>query len=156
MAAHQTPPSLGFSRQEYWSGFPFPSPIHACMLSRFSHGHLCATPWTAAHQAPLFTGFSRQEYWSGLPSRPVLSYSRLSDFWFFPQNLWYLLHHNLVFFLHWEVAKIRREHSEILTSRSSHQHSEALTSRFPPKYFFVLKCYLFLLIWMNSLYSWKD
>ena len=25
-AAHQIPPSLGFSRQEYWSGLPFPSP----------------------------------------------------------------------------------------------------------------------------------
>ena len=24
-AAHQAPPSLGFSRQEYWSGLPFPS-----------------------------------------------------------------------------------------------------------------------------------
>ena len=24
--AHQTPPSMGFSRQEYWSGLPFPSP----------------------------------------------------------------------------------------------------------------------------------
>ena len=23
---HQTPLSVGFSRQEYWSGFPFPSP----------------------------------------------------------------------------------------------------------------------------------
>ena len=28
MAAHQAPPSLGFSRQEHWSGLPFPSPIH--------------------------------------------------------------------------------------------------------------------------------
>ena len=27
-AAHQAPPSLGFSRQEHWSGFPFPSPMH--------------------------------------------------------------------------------------------------------------------------------
>ena len=27
-AAHQAPPSLGFSRQEHWSGLPFPSPIH--------------------------------------------------------------------------------------------------------------------------------
>ena len=26
--AHQAPPSLGFSRQEHWSGLPFPSPIH--------------------------------------------------------------------------------------------------------------------------------
>ena len=27
-AAHQGPPSLGFSRQEHWSGLPFPSPMH--------------------------------------------------------------------------------------------------------------------------------
>ena len=27
MAAHQALLSLGFSRQEYWSGLPFPSPI---------------------------------------------------------------------------------------------------------------------------------
>ena len=25
-AAHQAPPALGFSRQEHWSGLPFPSP----------------------------------------------------------------------------------------------------------------------------------
>ena len=24
--AHQVPPSMGFSRQDYWSGLPFPSP----------------------------------------------------------------------------------------------------------------------------------
>ena len=28
MAAHQAPPSLGFSRQEHWSGLPFPFPMH--------------------------------------------------------------------------------------------------------------------------------
>ena len=28
MAAYQPPPSLGFSRQEHWSGLPFPSPMH--------------------------------------------------------------------------------------------------------------------------------
>ena len=28
MAAHQAPPSLGFSRQEHWSGLPFHSPMH--------------------------------------------------------------------------------------------------------------------------------
>ena len=27
-AAHQAPPSVRFSRQEYWSGLPFPSPMH--------------------------------------------------------------------------------------------------------------------------------
>ena len=28
MAAHQAPPALGFSRQEHWTGLPFPSPMH--------------------------------------------------------------------------------------------------------------------------------
>ena len=28
-AAHQAPPSMGFSRQEYWSGVPLPSPIYS-------------------------------------------------------------------------------------------------------------------------------
>ena len=28
MTAHQAPLSLGFSRQEHWSGLPFPSPMH--------------------------------------------------------------------------------------------------------------------------------
>ena len=28
MAAHQAPPSLGFSRQDHWSGLPFLSPMH--------------------------------------------------------------------------------------------------------------------------------
>ena len=27
-AAHQASPSLRFSRQEHWSGLPFPSPMH--------------------------------------------------------------------------------------------------------------------------------
>ena len=29
-AAYQAPPSMGFSRQEYWSGLPLPSPISLC------------------------------------------------------------------------------------------------------------------------------
>ena len=27
-AAYQPPPSMGFSRQEYWSGVPLPSPLN--------------------------------------------------------------------------------------------------------------------------------
>ena len=26
--AYQAPPSMGFSRQKYWSGLPFPPPMH--------------------------------------------------------------------------------------------------------------------------------
>ena len=29
-AAYQAPPSMGFSRQEYWSGVPMPSPYWEC------------------------------------------------------------------------------------------------------------------------------
>ena len=36
MAAHQAPPSLGFSRQEHWSGLPFPSPMHESEKSKRS------------------------------------------------------------------------------------------------------------------------
>ena len=32
-AAHQAPPSMGFSRQEYWSGVPSPSPREALKTS---------------------------------------------------------------------------------------------------------------------------
>ena len=33
-AAHQAPPSLGFSRQEHWSGLPFPSPMQESEMSK--------------------------------------------------------------------------------------------------------------------------
>ena len=44
-AAHQAPPSLGFSRQEHWSGLSFPFPmLLLLLLSRFSRVRLYATP----------------------------------------------------------------------------------------------------------------
>ena len=37
-AAHQAPPSMGFSRQEHWSGLPFPSPSNFLKeISNLSH-----------------------------------------------------------------------------------------------------------------------
>ena len=38
-AAHQVPPSMGFSRQEYWSGLPLPSPI--VLLRRIQNYVIC-------------------------------------------------------------------------------------------------------------------
>ena len=88
--ARQVPLSMGFPRQEYWSGLPFPSPgdlpdprmesMSPAFQAGFLHKHtsvqlvqslrcvrLFATPWTVAYQASQSIGFSRQEYWSGLP-----------------------------------------------------------------------------------------
>ena len=69
MAARQAPPSLGFSRQEHWSGLPFPSPMNESEKWKWSRSVVSdsATPWTAAYQAPPSMGFSRQEHWSGVP-----------------------------------------------------------------------------------------
>ena len=66
-AAYQAPLSMGFSRQEYWSGLPFPSPMHESEKWKWSCVWLLVTPWTTAYQAPPSMGFSRQEYWSGVP-----------------------------------------------------------------------------------------
>ena len=52
-AAYQAPPSMGFSRPEYWSGF-----------------WLFALLWNVAHQVPLFLVFSQWENWSGLLCLP--------------------------------------------------------------------------------------
>ena len=75
-AAHQAPPSMGFSRQEHWSGSPLPSPhvgsnfplLFICKYLQFSSVQfssvaqscltLCA-PWIAAHQASLSIADSR-------------------------------------------------------------------------------------------------
>ena len=76
--ARQAPLSMGFSRQEYWSGLPLPSPVIKYEVSEvkpLSRVRLSATPWTMACQAPLSMGFSRQEYWSGLPfPSPLIKY----------------------------------------------------------------------------------
>ena len=42
-AAHQDPPSLGFSRQEHWSGLPFLSPMHESEKWKWSRS-VCPTP----------------------------------------------------------------------------------------------------------------
>ena len=80
-AAYQAPPSMGFSRWEYWSGLPLPSPgdkeqfllkqlnrilaekrewldiswdtVQLSSVQSLSCVRLFGTPWTAVHQASL-------------------------------------------------------------------------------------------------------
>ena len=65
-AAHQAPPSMGFSRQEYWSGVPLLSCVQ-----------LLATPWTAACQDSLSITNSQtllklMHIESVMPSKPFI------------------------------------------------------------------------------------
>ena len=54
-AANQAPPSLGFSRQEHWSGLPFPSPMHeseseaAQSCPTLSDPRDCSLPGSSVH-----------------------------------------------------------------------------------------------------------
>ena len=56
-AAYQAPPPMGFSRQEYWSGVPLPSPLWP-LLTTFSLGFLAGSLWW---------GWSWEWQWMGVP-----------------------------------------------------------------------------------------
>ena len=47
-AAHKAPPSLGFSRQEHWSGLPFLSPTHESEKGKWSCSVLSDSSWPHA------------------------------------------------------------------------------------------------------------
>ena len=51
--SHQAPPTLGLSRQEHWSGLPFPSPVHESEVAQWcpilSDPMDCSLPGSSAH-----------------------------------------------------------------------------------------------------------
>ena len=50
-AAHQAPPSMGFSRQEYWSGVPLPSLRHSVTSLKCKQESEPPETWTAVSRA---------------------------------------------------------------------------------------------------------
>ena len=68
--AHQAPPSMGFSRQEYWSGLPFPSPEDLPDLGIESRSPTLQAD--ALTSEPPGTLFSRLQ--NKLPPSPFLSH----------------------------------------------------------------------------------
>ena len=55
------PVSMGLSRQEYWSGLPFPSPMHESEKWKWS----CSV--VSDSSRPRVHGAFQEEYWSGSP-----------------------------------------------------------------------------------------
>ena len=53
-AAHQASPSLGFSRQEHWSGLPFPSPMHESEKWKWSRSVVSDSSWPHGLQPTRF------------------------------------------------------------------------------------------------------
>ena len=77
--SHQAPQSLGFSRQEHWTGLPFTSPVHESEKSKWS----CSVMSYSSRPRSIMSyssrphglqptrllppmGFSKEEYWRGL------------------------------------------------------------------------------------------
>ena len=90
--AHQVPLFMGFSRQEYWSGLPFPSPGifptqgWNLLLLRLLHWHADSLPLchlgSPMYQKPSFTILNSQSVlFHQYPFLPHLSWSKLSSFW---------------------------------------------------------------------------
>ena len=48
-AAYQAPPSMGFPRQEYWSGVPLPSPLVAQSCPTLCNPRNCNSPASSVH-----------------------------------------------------------------------------------------------------------
>ena len=162
-AAFQASPSLGFSRQEHWSGLPFPSPMHESGKWKWSHSVVSnsATPWTAAYQAPPSMGFSGQQYWSGVPlPSPHLKHNSLSimenfcplypqqlphtPFNFFPRNLiQYVLLISLFMLYTWHVLSLLLfvPHSESLLIFIPLQNFSIIF--FKTEVYLIFKIYLF-------------
>ena len=84
---YQAPPSLGFSRQEHWSGLPFPSPVHESEKWKWSRSVVYDSSLPHGLQPTRLLrpwDFPGKEYWSGVPfpspdPRSVPSYRAL---WF--------------------------------------------------------------------------
>ena len=62
-AAHQAPPSMGVSRQEYWSGLPVPSPA-SILDPTFSFNSFLLWVWFEIYLVTVF--FLMSEYFSWL------------------------------------------------------------------------------------------
>ena len=74
-AAHQAPLSLGFSRQEHWSGLPFPSPMHESEKWKWSRSSFKCGSGTLR----LFQGNPwGQKHFSNIFERHYLTFSLLS------------------------------------------------------------------------------
>ena len=131
--AHQAPLSMGFSRQEYWSGFPFPSP-GSWVLSNFVYLWTCSQNRTQLYVGDLL--YKANWTWSDLQSSASggegngtpLQYSCLEN----PMDggAWWAAVHG--------VAKSRTRLSDFIFTFHFHAlekematHSSVLASRIP-------------------------
>ena len=100
---HQVPLSMGFSRQEYWSGLPLPPPEDIFPTQGSNPNCLCLPPWQV-YCLPLHHLGSPSKYWKW-------KWKSLSCDWLF-ETAWTTVHGILqARILEWVVFPISRESS---------------------------------------------
>ena len=74
-AAYQAPPPMGFSRQEYWSGVPLPSPSlspgvcsNSCPLSQWCHPTISSSVAPISSCPQSFSAYKSCNYINGIHS----------------------------------------------------------------------------------------
>ena len=96
-AAHQAPPSMGFSRQEYWSGLPFPSPrdlSHPGIKPRSPTLQADALPWATREAWYLYIlGSFSLGLGDWLKKRRVRFLSEIVSPTFFSRSQWHGVSH---------------------------------------------------------------
>ena len=83
-AAYQAPPSMGFSRQEYWSGVPLPSPVVFPTFFNLSLNFAIRISWLEPQSAPglVFSWFYRA--CSSLATKNIINLISVLTIWWCP------------------------------------------------------------------------
>ena len=141
MAAHQAPLSLGFSRQEHWSGMPFPSPMHESEKRKGSHsGKSCPTlrdPMDCSLPGSSIHGIfqARVLEWGAIAFSIVdpKEYQRLFQGVCEVKNIFtILLQHHLLFTLCWHLCWSTQKHWWVkLLGFSKNQQKHQTVSSLP-------------------------
>ena len=105
-AAHQAPPSMGFSRQEYWSGVPWPSPS---FLGQCSQLELTPSPRS-----------SQRFKLTAVPVIKVYSFWT----WGWPDGLSYVHHWHRTVAYAWKMPTRAVSHEEAWQKQSELCHAE--------------------------------
>ena len=122
-AAHQAPPSLGFSRQEHWSGLPSPSPMHESEKWKWSRSVVsdlrdpmdCSLPGSSVH---------------GIFQARVLEWGAIAFSETYSRSQYFLSFFSAVFLLYCWNFKLLTPHFNLLEKEMA-THPSVLAWRIP-------------------------
>ena len=119
-AAYQAPPSMGFPRQEYWSGVSLPSP----------------TRITSRPKIPIFTG-----NWSSLKSNTSFLRTELGLILFYIRSLIFSIYSKLMTWSYWCILELISRNKGVYLPIALRKNSSILITPKLTHYFWLLLFY---------------